>query len=156
MVLSRGNGWLLSGGLQFDDPGVRFYGVIAELTHRLDRAPNASELANELGIARDDLIDYLTLNGSVPGHDDFEPSAAREVCVDDLETILIQRFGMEGLRPQLGSLTGAERAAVVMRLVGPFKCADIAARIGVSPREVSRLLASALSQLRDVTGSQSI
>lgn len=122
-----------------------------DLTRRLRRAPNASELAAELGFSREYVIDALIAAwhcdplplDSCDG-DDHRFAAAVAACEESLEAV------ESGSVPRrlLAGLPRYERAVVMMRFSGAMSQHQIAERLGISRPQVSELLAKALSRIR--------
>ena len=124
----------------------------AELTQRLGRAPNASELAAELEISREYLITALIATS----HYD---SPCAESCDGDDQRLAsaVAAFenGLEELddghvpRGLLAGLPRNERAVLLMRFGGAMTQIQIAERLGISQLHVYRLLAKALGRIRE-------
>ena len=124
----------------------------AELTQRLGRAPNASELAAELEISREYLITALIATS----HYD---SPCTESCDGDDQRLAsaVAAFenGLEELddgqvpRRLLAGLPRNERAVLLMRFGGAMTQIQIAERLGISQLHVYRLLAKALGRIRE-------
>lgn len=126
------------------------HSAIADLTHRLGRAPNASEVAAESGLTREEVVDYLMqYRGSSRERNSAVITRAKEVCLDDLETALVHRSRAEGLSAELRALTDEERAVVLMRIGGALNYTDMGDHIGTSPTWASITLARALTKLRE-------
>ncbi len=126
----------------------------AELAKRLRRAPTATELAAALGMDRDEVIDVLVVDSSSPplpadnglgSRDD----SARYGNLGGLVANLDRIRDRDALRPLLAALPEGERTVVVLRFFASLTQTQIADRVGIPPTQVSRLLATALRQLRD-------
>jgi len=124
----------------------------AELAQRLGRAPNASELAAELGISREYVITALTATShydspsteSCDGHDQRLASA-----VASFENGLEEFDNGEVPRRLLAGLPRNERAVLLMRFGGAMTQVQIAERLGISQLHVYGLLAKALGRIRE-------
>jgi RNA polymerase sigma-B factor len=123
----------------------------AALSQRLGRAPTVTELASALSMDRNAVIDYLVVNGShrAPAIDDALNAPPVVTTIDEWEASLDHLTDREALRPLLAALPEHQRAVVLMRFFGSLTQTQIAGRIGISPMRVSRLLAEALTRLRD-------
>ena len=151
----RDNSWSVKVPRRLKELHLRLGGATSELAQRLGRAPTASELAEELGLDRDEVIEGLVAGSSYNtlsidgggGGDDDAPAIAD--TLGDVDTGLDQIENREALRPLLESLPERERTVVVLRFFESMTQTQIAERIGVSQMHVSRLLARALSRLRD-------
>lgn len=149
----RDNSWSVKVPRRLKELQPRLGRCTAELYQTLGRAPTASELATELDVDRQEVVEVLVAYcgyRSLPLHgvDDYEPAIVDTVgdldvrldCVEDRET----------LRHLLAMLPERERAVVVLRFCESLSQTQIAKRIGVSQMQVSRLLARALKQLREL------
>jgi RNA polymerase sigma-B factor len=134
---------------------LRLGAATSELSQRLGRAPTASELAKELEMDRDEVIEGLVAGSSYNtlsidsggGGDDDVPAIAD--TLGDVDTALDRIENRETLRPLLDSLPDRERTVLLLRFFESMTQTQIAERIGVSQMHVSRLLARALARLRD-------
>lgn len=132
------------------DLAGRLTTATAGLSRRLGRAPTATEVAAELGMDRQDVVDGLV--GPAPstefGRHDV-PSATTPLA--PMAPSLVELTNPETLRPLLAALPEPERAVLIMRLFAAMTHSEIAARVGLSPMRVAHLLSSALTRLRDQT-----
>lgn len=123
-----------------------------ELTSRLGRAPRVSELAHALQLDRDAVIDALQAAES------FAAASLDHVISEDAPALggllggLDPRYETvevrETLLPALRQLSDRDRTIVTMRFFDGRTQTEIAAELGVSQMQVSRLLAATLSRLR--------
>ena len=127
--------------------------AIEDLTRRLGRAPNASELAYDLGKDRDEVIEMLVRGRSSGAAGKSERSGGDHSLtleyVDDLEKELATVTNIDRLPSYLDVLSAQERTVVLLRLSRSLTQSQIAARIGISPAAVSRILARSLTVLRE-------
>jgi RNA polymerase sigma-B factor len=122
-----------------------------KLSERLGRAPNASELAAELGVSRDDVIAVLVAlwrydapSADCSVGDDPRPAAAIAAFEKGWDA-----FDNGEISQQLcASLPQLERAVLLMRFIGAMTQTQIAAHLGISQLHVSELLATSLGRLR--------
>jgi RNA polymerase sigma-B factor len=126
----------------------------AELSQRLGRAPNATEVADQLGIDRDLVIDatigggsYSTMSTDMPvgpGDDDrlFGDT------LGDVDPNLDKVLDVETVRPLIAALPERQRTVLTLRFFENLTQSQIGERIGCSQMHVSRLLANALDTLR--------
>jgi RNA polymerase sigma-B factor len=151
----RDNGWAVKVPRRLKELHLRIGGATAELSQRLGRAPTASELAVELGMDRDEVVEGLiagssyrasSIEGANNGDDDA-PSIVERLGGTDPELVSIDN--RESLRPLLAKLPERERTVLMLRFFESMTQTQIAARIGVSQMQVSRILAKTLAQLRD-------
>ena len=150
----RDNSWSVKVPRRLKELHLRLGAATAELSQRLGRAPTATELAAELDMDRDEVVEglvagssYNSLSIDAGGGDEDAPAIAD--TLGDVDTALDQIENREALRPLLESLPERERAVVVLRFFESLTQTQIAERVGVSQMHVSRLLARALGRLRD-------
>ncbi len=151
----RDTGWALRVPRGLQELQGRLSRGTTELAQHLGRAPTPSELAGHLGIdvetVRDGLLAancYETSSLDQPLNNGEGSSSLAEVMgepdagigfVEDHHTLV----------PLLKKLPAREQAIVRMRFFEGLSQSQIAARVGVSQMQVSRLLAKTLHQLRD-------
>lgn len=150
----RDNSWSVKVPRRLKELHLRLGAATAELSQRLGRAPTATELAAELDMDRDEVVEglvagssYNSLSIDAGGGDEDAPAIAD--TLGDVDAALDQIENREALRPLLESLPDRERAVVVLRFFESLTQTQIAERVGVSQMHVSRLLARALGRLRD-------
>ncbi|MEU1981255.1 RNA polymerase sigma factor SigF [Nocardia sp. NPDC019395] len=128
------------------------------LYQRLGRVPTAREIAAELGAELTEVTQALiagnghtgnSLDAAVREHDDDTPPPAvltrlgrEEPCYQLLEDAIT-------VRPLIDRLPRRERQILVWRFFGGLTQNQIAARLGISQMQVSRILARTLSALRE-------
>lgn len=134
--------------------------VASALAQRLGRAPTASELASELGLSRDELVATLVVDSvhharaadrpcsqerghstaalSDQGATQAGSARPRPTTISDREVIILAQ-----------TLPDPEQTILAARLVDRLTHTQIAARIGMSPLEVSYALGRALADLHD-------
>jgi RNA polymerase sigma-B factor len=137
--------------------------AIAEATDRLTdlhgRAPTTQQLAEYLELSIEDVVDGLQARMAHDAQSLDAPAASAE---DDAGS-LIDTLGAEDdgytlvedrvvVAPLLPSLSERERQILHMRFVEEMTQHEIAARIGVSQMQVSRLLRRSLERLRELAG----
>lgn len=125
----------------------------AQLSQRLGHAPTASELAAELGMDRNEVVDGLIAGSCRTSPQANTGGAAGGPAVtshalSDADASLDQIENCETLRPLLAALPDDERIVLMLRLFGSLPQTQIARRVGISPAAVSRLLAVSLASLR--------
>lgn len=148
----RDNGWSVKVPRRVKELTVRLGAVTAELSQRLGRAPTASELAAEMGIDRDEVIDGMLAGSCYRSLSLHAESAGVVGIVDTLgnaDFALDHVEDRELLRPLLSALPERERTVLLLRFFGSLTQTEIAERVGISQMHVSRLLAKSLKQLRE-------
>jgi RNA polymerase sigma-B factor len=134
---------------------LRLGTATADLSQRLGRAPTASELAYELDMDRNEVIEgllagnsYNTLSIDSGGSADDDARAIADT-LGDVDAGLERIENREALRPLLDGLPERERTVLVLRFFESMTQTQIAERVGISQMHVSRLLAKSLARLRD-------
>jgi RNA polymerase sigma-B factor len=152
----RDNSWSVKVPRRLKELHLQLGTATAELSQRLGRAPTPTELAELLGMDRAEVVEglvagssYNTLSIDSGGGSGNEDAPAIADTLGDVDATLDQIENREALRPLLESLPDRERAVVVLRFFESMTQTQIAERIGVSQMHVSRLLARALTRLRD-------
>lgn len=151
----RDNSWSVKVPRRLKELHLRLGTATAELSQRLGRAPTASELAEELDMDREEVIEglvagssYNTLSIDSGGGGDEDAPAIVDT-LGDMDDGLDQIDNRETLRPLLAQLPERERTVLLLRFFESMTQTQIAERVGVSQMHVSRLLAKSLARLRD-------
>ncbi|MCX4090945.1 RNA polymerase sigma factor SigF [Nocardia sp. alder85J] len=132
-------------------------GVIERLSQRLGRMPRAREIAAELDVDLAEVTQALIASNAyqtssleaVSGSNDGENSLSLlEVLGDeDGQYEHVERF--LAVRPLLAALPARERRVLMMRFFEHRTQSEIAAALGVSQMQVSRILSKTLASLRE-------
>lgn len=152
----RDNSWSVKVPRRLKELHLRLGSANAELSQRLGRAPTATELAEELGMEREEVVEGLVAGSSYNtlsidtggGSEDDEARAIADV-LGDVDAGLDRIEDREALRPLLEALPERERTVLVLRFFESMTQTQIAERVGISQMHVSRLLARSLARLRD-------
>jgi len=120
--------------------------AIGSLSTTLGRAPTPREIASELGVSVDHVIEAYSTSPLeiLVGDTGTSPADVLGGIDGELE---IAQYRHE-LRRALDDLPSRERAIVVLRFFGDLTQTPIGARLGPSQMHVSRLLVSSLTTLR--------
>jgi RNA polymerase sigma-B factor len=128
--------------------------VTEDLAHALHRSPTTIELAARLGVSQADVLAArrcahayrpLSLEQPAPNSEDLsliDSLGGPDPGIEAVDT-------RESLRVRLAALPERERRIVTLRYFGELTQAQIAADIGVSQMQISRLLARSLTRLHD-------
>jgi RNA polymerase sigma-B factor len=152
----RDNGWAMHVPRRLKDLHVQITRVTPRLTQSLGRAPTASDLSEELGAERQEIVECLvagdaysvrSIDSPIAGADDSTRSLAD--TIGEVDPDMDHITDRESLRPLLAALSERERAVISMRFFASMTQTQIAEQIGVSQMQVSRILAKTLKQLRD-------
>jgi RNA polymerase sigma-B factor len=151
----RDNSWSVKVPRRLKELHLRLGTATADLSQRLGRAPTASELAYELEMDRNEVIEgllagnsYNTLSIDSGGSADDDARAIADT-LGDVDASLERIENREAIRPLLDGLPERERTVLVLRFFESMTQTQIAERVGISQMHVSRLLAKSLARLRD-------
>jgi len=126
------------------------------------RAPTVNELAGYLELSTEEVIDALqaiqayeslSLDASRPGATDEATSYGDAMGKEDERYELVELDAT--VSAVLGRIPQREREILRMRFVEDLTQTEIAARVGISQMQVSRLLRRSLDQLRAMTDTKS-
>lgn len=129
-------------------------GAIDALTSANGRAPTVDEVAENLGISRDEVLLGLAATdaravGSLDATvDDGAPISA--ALADPDESGFGDVDDQDAVAGLLATLPERERTIVELRFYGGLSQSEIAERVGISQMHVSRLLRASLERLRAV------
>ncbi len=132
------------------------------LANTRGRAPTVNELAQYLELGTDQVIDALqaiqayeslSLDAPRPGATDEATSYGDAMGEEDERYELVELDAT--VSAVLGRIPQRERQILRMRFVDDLTQTEIAARVGISQMQVSRLLRRSLDQLRALTDSKS-
>jgi len=154
----RDYGWAVKVPRRVKDLQAQLNRSRAELSQRLGRAPNASEIAEHLGVDREVVVEatiagghYSALSSDVQVGDDdgYRPVGDTLGGVDPgLDHIL----NVETVRPLIAGLPDRERIVLKLRFFDNLTQTQIAERVGCSQMHVSRLIAKAINTVRQQAG----
>ncbi|MFI6288886.1 RNA polymerase sigma factor SigF [Streptomyces sp. NPDC051018] len=127
-----------------------------ELSQRLDRSPTVGELAEHLGIERDEVVEGMaaanayTASSLDAQHDEGDDGSSGALA----DRIGYEDHGLEGieyvesLKPLIAGLPPRDRKILSLRFVANMTQSEIGEELGISQMHVSRLLARTLVTLR--------
>ena len=125
-----------------------------ELTQQLGRSPEEAELAERLGVSRDDMQEarqadlvFSTYSLDAPMSDRDDPALLADMLGDD-DPEVAHTIDMEAVNKHWDELPEREQRILVMRFYGNLTQTEIGERLGISQMHVSRLLARALGHLK--------
>ncbi|MFF2026059.1 SigB/SigF/SigG family RNA polymerase sigma factor [Streptomyces sp. NPDC058171] len=149
----RDKGWAVRVPRRLQELRLALTTATAELSQQHGRSPTVHELAQKLAISEEEVLEglesanaYSTLSLDVPDTDDESPAVADTLGAEDeaLEGVEYR----ESLKPLLEDLPPREKRILLLRFFGNMTQSQIAARVGVSQMQVSRLLTKTLADLR--------
>jgi RNA polymerase sigma-B factor len=150
----RDAGWAVRVPRRMQEFGPQLAVAVEDLAQSLHRSPTTQELADRLGVSRDQVVEARlsahayrpwSFEQPVAGTDDLR--LIDVLSGDDPALGAVDR--RESLRKALAVLPVRERRVIGLRFVGELTQSQIAQRIGVSQMQVSRLLTHSLMRLRD-------
>jgi RNA polymerase sigma-B factor len=153
----RDHGWAMHVPRRLKDRHGDISRATMELTQTLGRAPTAGQLAELLGMSREDIVESMMAAEAYRVHSIDAPlsssgdSAPRMVSdtMGNLDCGFDRITDLEAVRPLLKALPERERTVLYLRFFESMTQSQIAARLGVSQMHISRILERTLRELRD-------
>ena len=150
----RDKGWAVRAPRRMQELYLSLSLVIDSLGQELGRSPNIAELAAEMQVSEEDILEALEA-GQAYRFASLDTTRADSDAPDALG----ERLGQEDVElaraeqratidPLLAQLSGRQRQVVELRFFGGMTQSEIARRLGISQMQVSRLLTRSVSQLR--------
>jgi RNA polymerase sigma-B factor len=154
----RDQGWAVRPPRRVQELHLGMSRVRPELEGRLGRSPTVAELAAELGVDEEDVIEtlageqgYRTVSIDAPSHggsgEQGGPTLADGLSV--LEAGFESVEDVMSLRPLLDALPARERRILALRFFDELTQQQIGEQVGVTQMQVSRLLTKSLTRLRE-------
>jgi len=147
----RDKGWAVRAPRRLQELVLEIGSTVDRLSQELGRAPTVPELACAIGSSESDILEALEAGQSYRTSSLDAGDRAGQTAGDSLGT---EDPGFEGfdnhsaLNDAMKSLSSRNRTIVRMRFVDGLSQSEIAAELGVSQMQISRLLAASLTQLR--------
>ena len=151
----RDKGWWLRVPRELQELAIRVERVVDELTPELRRAPTPDEIARQIGVSTEQVLDARDAAGA------YRPMPLDPPGADaDDEKPLIDAFGAEDpgyeqadeaatVERLMTVLSDRERELLRLRFGEDLTQSEIGARVGVSQMHVSRLLRQSIERLRE-------
>jgi RNA polymerase sigma-B factor len=150
----RDYGWAVKVPRRMKDLQPQLNNARAELAQQFGRAPNASEIAEHVGVDRESVIEatiagghYSTQSTDVHAWADDQFKAIGET-LGDIDPGLDRVLDVETARPLIAALPDQQRTVLILRFFENMTQFQIGERMGYSQMHISRLLAKALNTLR--------
>ncbi|GBC97988.1 RNA polymerase sigma factor SigF [bacterium HR17] len=153
----RDAAWTLHLPRGLQELNQRVYKLMDTMTQTLGRPPTVAELAQELGVSEEQVIEAieaagayeaLSLEQELTNDEDDRPQSLSDVLVAS-ETEEMERWQKRQLLAEAMSvLDERERKIVEMRFFDDLTQTQIAQRLGISQMHVSRLLRRALQKMQ--------
>ena len=148
----RDRGWAIRAPRRIQELYLAIRPAIESLTQDLGRPPSVVEIAENVGASEESVLEALEAGqryrtASIDASDRHDSSMALRLGQVD--------NGFAGsddrmlLAPSMADLPEREQKILRLRFVDGLTQSEIAAQIGVSQMQVSRLLAASLAQLRE-------
>lgn len=157
----RDHGWSVRVPRRLQEMRMKISRTSEEISQLKGRSPTVAELAEAIGVPEEQIIEglesaqaYSTSSLDSPTSrgdgDDGLVLLGDSIGSEDSELARLEFH--ESLKPLLDKMDDRQRSIVVMRFFKNMTQAQIAEEVGVSQMHVSRLLASALGELREGLG----
>lgn len=157
----RDKSWAIRVPRQLQETSLRVNRAIPELTQRLGRSPTAGEIADSLGLTREEILEarqageaYSTASLDSPLAESGL-TAADTMGADDRDIELLGE-GWASVAAGIKELPPRERRVLFLRFFEGKTQSEIAEEVGVSQMHVSRILASTLDTLRNRLGPDTL
>lgn len=151
----RDNTWAMRVPRRMKETGLRARESLNSLAQRLGRMPTARELATELDVDYEEVVQSaeaayayrpLSLDATAPGDDDTGRTLGATQGADDPRYDTIE--DVMAVTDAIPELTHREQAILRMRFCDNLTQSQIGDALGISQVHVSRLLSAALDRLR--------
>ena len=149
----RDRGWDVHLPRGVHDRYLRVRAAVDELTQELHRSPSVDEIAVRAGVSADEVVeatDVATVWRPASLDERFETEDGDEgrQVPGTADLGFSSAEGRADLDPLLARLPSRARLAIRLRFGEDLTQSEIAARLGVSQMQVSRILSSSLARLR--------
>jgi RNA polymerase sigma-B factor len=152
----RDTGWDLHVPRSLQERTARVDNAVAEMKMHLGRSPTTEELADELDMPPEDVVEALavgsearTLSLDAPLRDSDDDAATFGETLGDVDGGFSSVENGEAVRTAMSSLHRREREILRLRFVEELTQEEIGRRVGLSQMHISRLLRRTLSHLRE-------
>lgn len=151
----RDHGWFIKPPRELQELNSASMSAIDALAMDLQRSPTVSEVAEYLDISVDQVLEAIhagTFYESAPlerPSTDGESTNGSDhaLAVDDRSLDLVE--DRQALAPGLQTLSQRDRQIVRLRFFDELTQSEIAERVGISQMQVSRILRSAIAEIRN-------
>jgi RNA polymerase sigma-B factor len=154
----RDTGWALHVPRGMQERVLKVNAAVERLSGELGRSPSPQQLADELNLPVEEVLDAIAANTAYDtasldtpfrSGDEQSQTVAETLGETDARFELIE--GRASIGPALKALPERERLILHLRFVEELTQSEIGQHIGVSQMHVSRLIRRALEQVRVVT-----
>ncbi len=149
----RDRGWDVHLPRGVHDRYLRVRAAVDELTQELHRSPAVDEIAERAGVSPDEVVEATDVAtvwrpASLDERLETEDGDDERHVPGTADLGFSSAEGRADLDPLLARLSPRARQALRLRFVNDLTQSEIAARLGVSQMQVSRILSSSLTRLR--------
>ncbi len=156
----RDTGWGLRVPRALMELSLSVDAAIAEIEPSLGRAPTTPEIAAYLRVTREEVVEALEVSRTraiepfdeLSLDDDDRAPRARTLGAEDPGYALIDDLATIG--PAFAALPARERQVLRLRFGGALTQSEIAAELGVSQMQISRLIRKALDTMAELSGAR--
>jgi RNA polymerase sigma-B factor len=152
----RDKGWAIRVPRDLHDLALRVDRATQRLVHTHGRAPTASELADDLGVTIEEVLEaheaaaaHRADSLDRPRSDDDQDGPQVIDTLGGEEPGYLQAEHSATLEPMLSALSDREREILRLRFVEDLTQSEIGDRVGLSQMHISRLLRQAVARLRE-------
>ena len=156
----RDRGWAIRAPRRMQELYLRLGKVVATLGQELGRSPTIAELAAEVQVSEEEVLEALEAGQAyrfasldAPTGDGEGETLLSRLGTDDPELTGAEQRAT--LSPLLGTLPQREQTILHLRFFEGLTQSEIATRLGISQMHVSRLLGRSVAQLRAAAESTS-
>jgi RNA polymerase sigma-B factor len=147
----RDRGWAVRAPRRLQEMVLEIGSATDRLGQQLGRAPTVPELAREIGASETDVLEALEAGqsyrtASLDARDREGQTMGESLGSEDSGYVGVENHS--ALAKAMGTLSPRDREIVQLRFVDGLTQSEIAARLGVSQMQISRLLAASLRRLR--------
>jgi len=151
----RDFGWAVHVPRGMQERTVAVQATVTRLAKELGRSPCAAEIARELGLAEEEVLEAfeaamayssLSLDAPRPGGEDPDDSRFGDTLGEEDPRFELVELGAT-IAPALRELPERDRRILHLRFVDDMTQSQIAAEIGVSQMHISRLIRRSLARL---------
>jgi len=152
----RDKGWAVRAPRRMQELYLNLSQVVDSLGQELGRSPTIAELASELQVSEEDVLEALEAGQAYRFASLDAPKADAEGVealgdrLGDEDPELARAEGRATLDPLLARLPHRQRQVVQLRFFDGLTQSEIARRLGISQMQVSRLLTRSVAQLRSL------
>src|SRR5579875_3591685 len=154
----RDKGWAIRAPRRMQELYLRLGKVVGTLSQQLGRSPTIAEVAAELRVSEEEVLEALEAGQAYRSTSLDAPAAGDEgetlgMRLGDEDASLGDVESRATLSPLLAQLPRREQLVLHMRFFEGLTQSEIAERLGISQMHVSRLLARSVARLRLATGT---